>query len=120
MKTAQIVFLRTNHFLHENWDTFWTYFTKLILILVMLLSNELQLYWLPFQSWKLLTSKLTELPWKQALQFMCWKETQGTVYTVTGHLKRAGCEPQHSLRPEHRTASSGTHRLRGVLKTSMV
>lgn len=43
-----------------------THFTILILIFVMLLSKELQLYWLPFQSWRLPTSKLRELPWKQA------------------------------------------------------
>lgn len=84
MKTAQIVFLRTSHFLHENWDPFWTHFTKLILILVMLLSNELQLYWLPFRSWKLLTSGLTELPWKQASQFLCWKETQEQYIPLLG------------------------------------
>lgn len=48
----------------------------------MLLSKELQLDRLPLKSWRLPTLELRELPWKQAAQFLCWKEPQKTVYII--------------------------------------
>lgn len=63
------------------------HFDRVTLIFVRLLSKELQLYWLPFQSWRIPTSQLRELPWKQAAQFLCWKEPQKTVYIILHYIK---------------------------------
>lgn len=64
-----------------------TCFAVPTVIVVSLLSKELQLYWLPFQSWRLPTSRLRELPWKQAAQFLCWKEPQKTGYIILHCVK---------------------------------